>query len=88
MHAEELNIEQCAEAVNPVLNFSSSGITGKTDDAMKTIADAIDTEDNLKTSIMLDLLIKRIILILIIIFSLVSLNFLIIILVNPLFFST
>jgi len=49
--AEELNIEQRVEAVNAVLDFSPSGSAGKTDDAMKNIADAIEMEDNLKTSI-------------------------------------
>ena len=73
--AEELNIEQHEEAVNVVLDFNPSGIASKTDDAMKTIADAIEMEDDLKTSIVLALLIKRIILILIILFNIVGLNF-------------
>ena len=34
-----------------MLDFSPSGSAGKTDDAMKNIADAIEMEDDLKTYI-------------------------------------
>jgi len=49
--AEELDIEQRVEAVNSVLDFSPSGSAGKSESALKTIAEAIENEDDLKTAI-------------------------------------
>ena len=48
--AEKLNIEQRVEAVESVLNFSSSG-QQKTESAETALAEAIENEDDLKTAI-------------------------------------